>query len=753
MSKGKFGYKNKKEKEPNGGSMAQVTVPPSSLSAPDKSSSINGSPQPVVVSPGLQIIEDRQIAANTNYLPLCNSSKHKLEIVIVDEVFESIVLQAHQAAPCNSPTRLRRETGGILVGRCEQISGLKTIVFVEDCIQTQGLHSSLVEFQITKEDWAKALPEIRNRFENQTNITMVGVYHSHPGHGVFHSPTDQKSLGRSGGVLTQPWQFSLVIDHISQNPTGSRGLGTVGIFIDNEKIATLSPHDVLQALEVGGQTGKEVITPKDDEHILITKASLDRSVEETPVRPLHHDWLMLQPHTLERDLLLNPYELQNRIHALLNWLARFESPMARLLCQRLPAKLVAEINDWYETACRKNNFSVSEGLALYFIREVNKLMRRELLITEEMKNYLRSAVQKKNADSRLITLIKLFEIDFGVGSLEFIARNRLYLQFFCRDFYADGRVGNQLVPVFLHDYHIYENIRDNSWLKYFLLITSPLYFLLVWAHWVSFRKRGTWDESIFAPDRYWSGMDKFGAFLMYVIGMGVSIAIVYFAYIVGSNLAFNILPRINITHIQNTSNNTLVVNYDTNREIDAVEIELFRDHTGKPDVFTPSFTPSAKKVTLLEPLKDGEYSVRLIGKRNGNVIVRSEQKDIIVPIEPPRDFKVKNTPGYSNELSFDASFTWERPVDKVGNTVEIEYAATKQDKPHDGDWKSLASFDMSNCSGSQPIYLNSECNIWFRAKATVSGTSRESEFISASQYFKLSIDADGKPRLSRQEAK
>jgi proteasome lid subunit RPN8/RPN11 len=187
---------------------------------------------PIAPSNGfsVQSTEDRtENRVNRAKLPL---NQKNFVIRFAESAYQQLLQQGFEAGPLHVRPRDRRETGGILVGKYETETEGGVIVHVVDvdgCIPMQD--GTLAEFSITQQGFATANALMRQQWKDQS---LVGIYHTHPGHGVFHSEPDKQALGRRGGILTEPYQFSLVMDHVTR--TRSRPNGEIGIFLDNQEI-------------------------------------------------------------------------------------------------------------------------------------------------------------------------------------------------------------------------------------------------------------------------------------------------------------------------------------------------------------------------------------------------------------------------------------------------------------------------------------------------------------------------------------
>jgi len=178
---------------------------------------------------GFQVtaVEDKTETSPSAKIPMWQNCP--IEIEFSRDAYLTIIQQINRAAGQARPHDTHKETGGILIGTFKPFEAGKFRVSVEAVLPMED--GTLAEFSITQAQFAQASPVMRQRWPG---MVLVGIYHSHPGHQVFHSGLDQLALGKKGGLLVQPWQFSLVIDHISKQ---KYAYGYAGIFFDNVKSA------------------------------------------------------------------------------------------------------------------------------------------------------------------------------------------------------------------------------------------------------------------------------------------------------------------------------------------------------------------------------------------------------------------------------------------------------------------------------------------------------------------------------------
>lgn len=131
------------------------------------------------------------------------------------------------------------ETGGVLVGQayfCQQ----KKIHYTEivGSIAAPYTVGNRVHFQFTPECWQAILSTQKQDFPE---TTIVGWYHSHPGHGIFLSGTD---LNTQRLCFKQIWQIAVVYDPLRREIGffyGADGKRIDAIYLQEISQATASP--------------------------------------------------------------------------------------------------------------------------------------------------------------------------------------------------------------------------------------------------------------------------------------------------------------------------------------------------------------------------------------------------------------------------------------------------------------------------------------------------------------------------------
>lgn len=129
-------------------------------------------------------------------------------VVIHTDVMQQ--MQAHASSSTN-------EIMGILRGRVLAEGGrMLTLVLRAEAIERAS--ETRTSVHVTLASWQQAWSTMQDDFP------VVGWYHSHPGFGIFFSPTDSAS---QRAYFREPWQVGVVIDPQS---------GAVGAFLGSESL-------------------------------------------------------------------------------------------------------------------------------------------------------------------------------------------------------------------------------------------------------------------------------------------------------------------------------------------------------------------------------------------------------------------------------------------------------------------------------------------------------------------------------------
>lgn len=137
---------------------------------------------------------------NTRHFDQIPSNK-PMNIFIVEEAEKE--LKKHLSLDPNN------ETGGVLVGNayfCSERNSYYTEIL--GSIPAPYTVGNRVHFKFTPECWQEIL---RIQKQDFSGTTIVGWYHSHPGHGIFLSGTDLNTQRLS---FKQVWQVATVYDPI-----------------------------------------------------------------------------------------------------------------------------------------------------------------------------------------------------------------------------------------------------------------------------------------------------------------------------------------------------------------------------------------------------------------------------------------------------------------------------------------------------------------------------------------------------------
>jgi proteasome lid subunit RPN8/RPN11 len=125
----------------------------------------------------------------------------------------------------------RNEIGGALLGRyCIDRQIQQRFILVTEVFPATGERNdrfaSPVVMKFTHTFFRKLDEYLDRVHEDDPNIIRLGMYHSHPGYGVFMSATD---ISTFRDIFVEPWHISFIIDPINQD---------AGVFYWQEKGGT-----------------------------------------------------------------------------------------------------------------------------------------------------------------------------------------------------------------------------------------------------------------------------------------------------------------------------------------------------------------------------------------------------------------------------------------------------------------------------------------------------------------------------------
>lgn len=121
----------------------------------------------------------------------------------------------------HSHTDRKREVGGALVGTfC--VSQGRHFIEVRAAIRAASTRSSLTELTFTADTWSGILSTQKQKYQG---ASIVGWYHTHPGHGIFLS---EKDLSIHNNFFRAANHLALVIDPINSHAQFFRGRGRPG---------------------------------------------------------------------------------------------------------------------------------------------------------------------------------------------------------------------------------------------------------------------------------------------------------------------------------------------------------------------------------------------------------------------------------------------------------------------------------------------------------------------------------------------
>ncbi len=125
-------------------------------------------------------------------------------------------------------TKMIHEIGGFILGTFSKINENAYTITLDKLVEIEGGdQSSQYSLEFDSRAWA-ALDEAMNDNGENSGYSLIGWFHTHPGHGVFLSRPD---INISENFFDKPYQIALEIDNIiSENNLGME----VGIFSQKE---------------------------------------------------------------------------------------------------------------------------------------------------------------------------------------------------------------------------------------------------------------------------------------------------------------------------------------------------------------------------------------------------------------------------------------------------------------------------------------------------------------------------------------
>ena len=134
----------------------------------------------------------------------------KRPIIRTGQSFITIRRQAYATLRVHLQRDLKNEAGGLLIGAAFFDPHLKAyLITIEQSLAAEMADETELSIAFTAETWAQLLPEMQSL---NPEWTILGSYHSHPGMGVFLSPTDLEMLA---GIFPYQWQTALVVDPVT----------------------------------------------------------------------------------------------------------------------------------------------------------------------------------------------------------------------------------------------------------------------------------------------------------------------------------------------------------------------------------------------------------------------------------------------------------------------------------------------------------------------------------------------------------
>ncbi|MBD2552005.1 Mov34/MPN/PAD-1 family protein [Limnothrix sp. FACHB-708] len=218
-----------------------------------------------------QLIDNRQRRSS-----LTQQTDHPSEMLIfVDQSAENQLINHLSVDPNN-------ETGGALVGNAYYCSAeQKHYTEIVGSIPAPYTIGNRVHFRFTPECWQEIL---RTQKEHYPQTTIVGWYHSHPGHGIFLSGTDLNTQRLSFGKI---WQIAAVYDPIRREIGyfyGEQGKRLSPVYLSSS--ISLPNESPPNASPINEETSEPLVTRRVElPRLPVPKPEVNRNIEEDASNP------------------------------------------------------------------------------------------------------------------------------------------------------------------------------------------------------------------------------------------------------------------------------------------------------------------------------------------------------------------------------------------------------------------------------------------------------------------------------------
>ena len=137
-----------------------------------------------------------------------------LERQMMQHAMEGIIVQSSWTESIEPPlvSEVRqgiKEQTGILIGRVFRDPAGFLYTVITAVIPVDDVQSSVVQVKLRPSAW----PPIWEELQKNPDQQIIGWYHSHPGYGIFLSPTDRRTQST---YFPAVWQIAIVMDPIRE---------------------------------------------------------------------------------------------------------------------------------------------------------------------------------------------------------------------------------------------------------------------------------------------------------------------------------------------------------------------------------------------------------------------------------------------------------------------------------------------------------------------------------------------------------
>ena len=152
-------------------------------------------PEPLVVLDSTPLPDSYQPQQGFPPLQQIDAQTESVSIVFQPDIMQGVFAQARGR---------REEVGGILLGNV-YTEQQRLLIVVEQILEAKHTSAGPAHVMFTGDTWQDIL-----RRRATSDLPVVGWYHSHPGFGIFLSPSDEFIQRNFFG--NRPWYIALVVD-------------------------------------------------------------------------------------------------------------------------------------------------------------------------------------------------------------------------------------------------------------------------------------------------------------------------------------------------------------------------------------------------------------------------------------------------------------------------------------------------------------------------------------------------------------